>query len=133
MRYLTRQGSARLSAAAATLCAVHCAVTPVAAAAVPFLAVASTVEWGALIATVALGGGVTLMGPAWRHGRIMALLGTGALIWAASLAGALEPIPEAASSPVGSTIFAFGMLLSARACRAGECERCAPLEGAPLS
>ena len=119
---LTR--SARISAIAATACAVHCLATPVLAAAIPFLAISESAEWWALAVTVSLGTGVTLMGPARGRLPVLALLGLGASIWAASLLGAFEPAPEAITSPIGSLVFAGGMLWSARICRAGDCERC---------
>jgi len=116
--------TARISAVAATLCAIHCAATPMLAAAIPFLAVAESVEWWALAVTVLLGGGVTLMGPERRRLPVLGVLGLGAAVWSASLLGFFEPMPETVTSPAGSLIFAAGMMWSARICRAGDCERC---------
>ncbi len=127
----TAERSARFAAAAATLCAVHCALTPVLAAAVPFLAATHSVEVGALALTVTLGGGITLFSSAWKHPVVVFTLLLGAGIWAASLMGVFEPLPEVVTSPVGSLIFAAGMIGSARICRAGDCDRCEPGDVAP--
>lgn len=117
--------SARWSAALASACAVHCFATPFLAAALPFLALSEGAEWWALALTVVVGSAVTLMGPARSHAPVLGLLGLGAAIWTASLLGVFEPLPERITSPVGSLVFAGGMLWSARLCRVGDCERCA--------
>jgi hypothetical protein len=119
--------SARWSAILASVCAVHCVAAPFLAAALPILAVSESSEWWALALTVVVGGAVTLMGPARSHAPVLGLLGVGAAIWAASLLGVFEPLPERLTSPVGSLVFAGGMLWSARICRVDDCERCAPL------
>ncbi len=116
--------TARFSAVAATLCAIHCMATPLLAASIPFLAVAESFEWWALVVTVLVGGGVTLLGPARRRLPVLAVLALGVGVWAASLLGVFEPVPETVTSPVGSLIFAGGMIWSARICRMGDCERC---------
>ncbi len=116
--------SARWSALLASACAVHCAATPFLAAALPVLAVSEGAEWWALLVTATLGTAITLMGPARSHARVLGLLCLGVGIWTASLLGVFEPLPETATSPIGSLIFATGMLWSARICRRGDCERC---------
>lgn len=123
----TLDGLARWTAAAAGLCAVHCLLTPVFAAALPFLAVEEVTEWWALAATVILGTGITLLGPARRRRMVLAVLAAGAALWCASLAGLLQPMPEAVTSASGSLIFAGGMLWSARVCRSGSCDVCDPV------
>lgn len=117
-------GAARLSALTATLCGVHCLVTPVLAGAAPFLAVAESVEWWGLAVTGMLGGGVTLLGPAKNRTGVLAVLALGLTVWTASLMGAFEPLPETITSPAGSLVFAGGMLWSARVCHRGDCESC---------
>lgn len=94
--------------------------------ALPFLAVTEAAEWWALGITVTLGGGVTLLGPSRHRSRVLALLAVGAGIWCASLLGIFAPLPEALTAPVGSLVFAGGMLWSARLCRTGACDRCHP-------
>lgn len=111
-------------AVAAFLCGIHCLLTPVLVTALPFLAVSAATEWWALALTVMSGGGVTLLGPARDRSVVVALLGAGATIWCASLLAVFEPVPETATSAMGSLIFAGGMLWSARICRSGACERC---------
>ena len=117
--------TARFTAAAALLCGIHCVATPFLVAALPFLAVSKTMEWGALGLTVALGTIVTLLGPTRARPAVIGALTLGALIWAAALAELFEPVPEAVPAALGSLIFAGGMLWSARICRSGECDRCA--------
>jgi len=116
--------TARISAFAATLCAIHCAATPLLATALPFLALAESAEWWALAITVTVGGGVTLLGPTRGHMGVIVVLVVGASIWAASLLEVFEPVPETVTSPIGSLVFAGGMFWSARICRAGDCDRC---------
>jgi len=120
------QRAARATALAATLCAIHCAATPLLAAAVPFLALAESAEWWALVITGLIGGTVVLLGPTRGHWGVLGALALGLAVWAGSLLGFFEPLPEALTSPAGSLIFAAGMLLSARICRVGECEVCEP-------
>jgi len=114
----------RWAALAAFACGIHCILTPLMVAALPILAVSEATEWGALVITVSLGGGVTLLGPARDRSAVVALLATGAGGWCLSLLGALQPLPETVTSPVGSLIFAAGMLWSARICRSGACKVC---------
>lgn len=118
------EAPARWAAVAATLCGIHCLVTPVLVATLPFLAVSKGFEWGALGLTVALGVGVTLLGPARRRSSVLAVLALGAATWAGALVGVFEPLPESVPSAAGSLIFAGGMIWSARICRSGACERC---------
>lgn len=127
----TLDGPARWTAAAAGLCAVHCLLTPVFAAALPFLAVEEATEWWALAATVILGTGITLLGPARRRRMVLGVLAAGAALWCASLAGLLQPVPETVTSASGSLIFAGGMLWSAHVCRSGSCDACGPASEAP--
>lgn len=117
---------ARWTALAAFLCAVHCLLTPVLAAALPFIAVGEVTEWWALAATVTVGTGITLLGPARRRGSVLIVLATGAALWYASLAWLMQPLPESVTTASGSLIFAGGMLWSARVCRSGRCDVCDP-------
>lgn len=119
-------GPARWAAAAAALCGVHCLLTPALATALPFLAVTRAAEWWALGITVTVGAGVTLLGPSRHRRGVLALLAVGAGIWCASLLDLFAPLPETLTAPVGSLVFAGGMLWSARICRTGACDRCHP-------
>ncbi len=122
--YSRLEWPARWAALAAFLCGIHCLVTPFVVTAIPILALSKATEWWALGVTVVLGGGITLLGPARQQGTVLGLLAAGAGIWAASLMGLLEPIPEFVTSPLGSLVFASGMLWSARICRKGACDVC---------
>lgn len=115
---------ARYAAAAALLCGVHCALTPVVAGIVPFLALSTSVEWGALAVTAGVGGAILLMGPSRDRSGVLITAAVGIVVWAASLLGLFLPIPETVTSPIGSLVFAASMIRSARICRSGECDRC---------
>lgn len=113
---------------AAGLCGIHCLITPVLVAGVPFLALSETVEWGLMVVTVSLGLGMVLFGP-FRSPRLVRLgLMAGAGVWLSSLLGWFEPWPEPVTSATGSLVFAGSLIWSARACRTGACEVCGDAE-----
>ena len=120
----------RLAACAAALCALHCALTPVLVVAAPALAVSEGVERAAWAVTVLLGAAMLLLGPARKSTPVILTFGAGAALWAASLAGWLEPLPETVTSAAGSLTLAGAMLLSARVCNAAWCAMCAEAEQA---
>ncbi len=115
----------RLAAGAAAWCGLHCALTPFLAAAAPALALSEGVERALWVGTVLLGTAILLMGPARKHMALVFAFAGGAALWAASLAGWLDPLPENLSSAAGSLILAGALVRSARVCRAGECSVCA--------
>lgn len=114
--------SSRWVACAAGLCAVHCLATPVLVLVAPFLVIAEGGEWWLWAGTVVFSAALLLMGPIPRHGGVIGMVTAGAAVWAASLLGWFEPMPEYLTSPVGSLLLAGGMLWSARLCRSGACE-----------
>ena len=120
----------RLAACAAAWCGVHCALTPFVVAVAPALALSEGVERAMWAATVLLGAMLLGLGPGGRNRTVILTFGGGAALWAASLAGWLEPLPEPATSAVGSLTLAAAMVLSARICRAGQCSTCDDEEGA---
>ena len=120
----------RLAACAAALCGLHCALTPVLVVAAPALALSEGVERAAWAGTVLLGAGILLMGPARKSTLVTLTFAAGAALWAASLAGWLEPLPETVTSSAGSLTIAAAMVLSARLCHAASCEVCAEEEQA---
>ena len=120
----------RLAACAAAWCGVHCALTPFLVAVAPALALSEGVERGMWAATVLLGAVLLGLGPASRNAAVILTFGGGAALWAASLAGWLEPLPEAMTSAVGSLTLAGAMVGSARICHSGACSICAEEEGA---
>lgn len=115
----------RLTAGAAALCGVHCALTPVLVAVAPALALAEGVERAIWAGTVLLGAVMLALGPPGRNAAVILTFGGGAALWAASLAGWLEPLPETVTSAVGSLTLAGALLQSARICRVGACSVCA--------
>ncbi len=114
----------RLVACAAAWCGVHCALTPLLVMAAPALALSEGVERIMWIGTVLLGGVMVALGPARRNRAVLLTFVGGAVLWAASLTGRLEPLPETATSAAGSLILAGALLQGARVCRAGECSVC---------
>lgn len=123
------EAPSRWVACAAGLCAVHCLVSPLLATVAPFLALGESAEWFLLGATLVLAALLIGIGP--KNGRlpVVSLVAAGGAIWAASLAGIFEPVPETVTSPLGSLVLAAGMLWSARLCRSGACEAPASDEG----
>ncbi len=115
----------RLAACAAAWCSLHCALTPFLVAVAPVLALAEGVERAVWAGTVAVGAVMLVLGPARKNAVVVLTFGGGAALWAASLAGWLEPLPEAATSAGGSLILAGALLRSARVCQAGACSVCA--------
>ena len=114
----------RLAACAATWCGVHCALTPFLAGAAPALALSEGVERALWAGTVLLGAVILAMGPARRNAAPVLTFVGGAVLWGASLAGWLEPLPETVTSVAGSLTLAGALVLSARVCDAGECPAC---------
>ncbi len=114
----------RLVACAAAWCGVHCALTPMLVMAAPALALSEGVERIMWVGTVLVGGVMLALGPARRNRAVLFTFVGGAALWAASLAGWLEPLPEIATSAGGSLVLAGALLRSARMCRAGECSVC---------
>jgi len=113
----------------AGLCGIHCLLTPVLVAAVPFLALSETVEWGVMSVSVSLGLALVVLGPRRDRGRVLAVSGMGATLWLSSLLGWLEPLPETVTSGAGSLVFAGALLWSTRPCSTDACERCEGDEG----
>ena len=120
----------RLAACAAALCGVHCALTPFLVTAAPALALSEGVERAVWAGTVLLGAATLALGPARKNRAVIATFAGGAAIWAASLAGWFEPLPETMTSAVGSLTLAVALVQGARVCQAGACAVCVPDEGA---
>ena len=120
----------RLAACAAVCCGLHCALTPFLVAAAPALALSEGVERALWAGTVVLGAATLTLGPARKNAVVMLTFGGGATLWAASLAGWLEPLPEAVTSAAGSLTLAGALVQSVRVCQAGDCSACADEERA---
>ena len=111
----------RVVACAAAWCALHCALTPVLVVVAPVLALTEGVERSLWFVTVLAGAAMVFLGPARRQAPVLLAFVGGAVLWAASLAGLLEPLPETVTSAAGSLALAGALVQSARACRAGPC------------
>lgn len=115
----------RFAACAAAWCGVHCAITPVVAVALPALALSEAVEKGVFAGTLLIGALMLTLGPARRHSSILLTFASGATLWAASLAGLLEPWPENVTSALGSLALAAALFRSVRVCQTDDCAVCA--------
>jgi hypothetical protein len=120
----------RLTACAAAWCSLHCALTPLLVAVAPALALAEGVERAMWVGTVVLGVVLLILGPARQNATVILTFAGGAVLWAASLAGWLEPMPETVTSAAGSLILAGALVQSARICQASACAACADEEQA---
>ena len=120
----------RLAACAAAWCGLHCALTPFLVAAAPALALSEGVERTVWVGTVFLGAVMLALGSACRNAAVVLTFVGGAALWAASLAGWLEPLPETATSAAGSLMLAAALFQSARVCQANACSVCADEERA---
>ncbi len=120
----------RLAAWATAWCGLHCALTPFLVAVMPALALSEGVERAVWAGAVLLGAVMLALGPARRNLAVILAFAGGTALWAASLAGLLEPLPETFTSAVGSLVLAGALLRGARICRAGECSICADKERA---
>ena len=120
----------RVAACAAVWCGVHCALTPFLVAVAPALALTEGVERALWAGTVSLGVVMLVLGPACKSAAVMLIFAGGAVLWAASLAGWLDPLPETVTSAAGSLTLAGAMVQSARICQAAACSACADEEHA---
>ena len=114
----------RVAACAAIWCSLHCALTPLLVVATPALALSEGVERGVWLGTALLGGVTLVLGPACRNVAVGLTFLAGTALWAASLAGWLEPLPETMTSTVGSLTQAGALVQSARVCQAAACAEC---------
>lgn len=120
----------RLTACAAALCGLHCALTPFLVVVAPALALTENVERAMWAGTVLLGVVLLALSPTCKNAPVVLTFAAGAALWAASLAGRLEPLPETLTSATGSLILAGALVQSARICRAGACAACGDEEPA---
>ncbi len=114
----------RLTAYAAAWCGLHCALTPFLVAVAPALALAEGVERAMWFGTVVVGVVLLVLSPACKNAAVVLTFAGGAALWAASLAGWLEPLPETVTSAAGSLTLAGALVQSARICQAGACSAC---------
>lgn len=122
---MLRTYASRLAPTAPALCAVHCALSPVLALAVP-AATGPGAERLAFLLSACLAA-VTSATGVRTHGRwTPALLTFVALaVWGGSVAGAFAPLPEPLTTASGSLATAAGMLWNARLSHRVRCQTCA--------
>lgn len=121
----TLGGHSSLLALLPLACAVHCLVTPALVAFVPTLGVPPSVEWILLassvaVATLALRRGARF----YRSKLVWAATGAGAIVWATSLLGVFEPLPETVTSPIGGFVLAAGLFWNGRLRHRHACSDC---------
>ena len=90
----------------------------------PALALSEGVERVVWVGTALLGGVTLVLGPACRNVAVGLTFTMGTALWAASLAGWLEPLPETMTSAVGGLTQAGVLVQSARVCQAAACVEC---------
>ncbi|HEX2191266.1 MAG TPA: MerC domain-containing protein [Longimicrobiaceae bacterium] len=113
------------SAALPLACAAHCVAMPLAALFVPVLGHSTGVETGILLVTAVLAAAALRSGVR-AHGRraVWLPVAVGFAIWSASLAGWTQPLPEPATTVLGSLLVAAGMVRSARLRHEAACRSC---------
>ena len=111
--------------AAPLLCALHCLATPMVVLLAPTLAPMREAEAILLGICTVLSIGFAAEGVR-RHGRygIWLPIAAGLVLWTASLAGWLAPLPEAATTVVGSVATAAGLFRNATLRHRATCNRC---------
>lgn len=103
------------STAAPLVCAVHCVAAPVTVLLVPALIAPVWMEPGLMFLSIVLAIGFGASGFRVHRRTIIGLpLAAGTLVWIASLAGWLEPLPETVTTVAGSLLLAAGMVWNAR-------------------
>lgn len=111
--------------AAPLLCAVHCLTTPLVVSLLPAADLGEGAEpW--LLAAVLAVAALALRTELRAHGqlRVLVTAAVGFALWAASLAGWLEPAPEAVTTTLGSLVVAGAMVWSARLRHSATCRDC---------
>ena len=109
-----------------TICAVHCVAAPVLVSTLPFFAATHALEGWLLAASAVLA--IATLATSWRlHGRgaVWLVVTAGFVVWGASVAGWLEPLPEAAMSPLGGLFVAGALFWNGRLRHQAACGPCA--------
>lgn len=121
----TLGGRSSLLALLPLACVVHCMATPMLVAFVPALGVPPAIEWILLAGSVAVAMHALRRGARFYRNRpVGALAGLGATVWALSLLGVLEPLPETVTSPVGGVILAAALFWNGRLSHRHTCRDC---------
>jgi MerC mercury resistance protein len=96
-------------------CAVHCALTPLAVLALPFVAISTKAE-AVLLGLAVVLASVSLSATWHSHGRVsvFGLAALGALIWGLSLGGLFEPLPETLTDGIGGMVLAAALFWNGR-------------------
>lgn len=111
--------------AAPLLCAAHCAATPLLVLFLPSLHVGEAAELWLFAAVVPIAAATLWRElPTHRSRVVLAPVAAGLALWAASLAGALEPLPHEVTNTAGGLLVAAGMVWSARLRHRAACRSC---------
>lgn len=96
-------------------CAVHCALTPLAVLALPFVAISVKAE-AVLLGLAIVLASVSFAATWGSHARVsvLGLAALGALIWALSLVGLFEPLPETVTDGIGGLVLAAALFWNGR-------------------
>lgn len=125
---MLRTIATRIAPTAPALCAVHCALSPLLALAVPAVTGPGAERFAFVLTTVLAA--VSLVVGFRAHGRrspvLLALAGL--VVWGASVGGTFLPLPEVLTTACGSLATAAAMLWSARLSHGARCHVCASAE-----
>lgn len=111
--------------AAPLICAVHCVATPLLVSLLPALHAGEAAERWLFVAVVPVAAATLWRElPVHRRRAVLAPVAGGLALWAASLAGWLEPAPEGVTTTLGSLLVAAGMVWSARLRHRAACPAC---------
>lgn len=106
-------------------CAIHCTITPLAATALPLLALSHKLEWLLLASAVVLAGiSLRITWPTHRRVAVLVLAALGLGTWTAALFGWLAPLPEPVMSPLGGLILAGALYWNGRLRHEAACSDC---------
>ena len=113
--------ASRWAPMAPVLCAVHCALSPALALAVPAVTGPGAERWGFILSAALAAAGLFAGVRAHRRSLPPALALAGLTLWGLSVAG----FDSEAAATAGSLLTAAGMLWSARLAHRARCHVCA--------
>ena len=109
-----------------TICTIHCVVAPVLVSTLPFFAATHALEGWLLAASAVLA--LASLATSWRlhgNGAVWLMAAAGFAVWSTAVAGWLEPLPEAAMSPLGGLLVAGALFWNGRLRHQTACGPCA--------
>lgn len=115
--------TSRWAPVAPALCAVHCALSPALALAMPAIAGPRAERWGFIVSAMLAAAGLAAGVRAHRRVLPAALIAAGLVLWGAAVAGFGGALAEAVAT-AGSLLTAAAMLWSARLVHQVRCHVC---------